>query len=119
MRALLGLLLLSSAAYAADSTPFFRMGEPYVLSVTTTAQQYALNPPPGATSYRFTNPCNVDVRIRRVESMAETISTVQGTRYLARSVEIVATSNPQFVSLIAMSAPASPCFIELLYGTGQ
>jgi len=119
MRALLALMLFCGAAQAADTTPFFRMGDPNVFVVTTTAQQYALTPPPGATSYRAVNACSADIRIRKVASMSEAVTRTTGTRYLSRSVETVATSSPAFVSLIAMSAPVGECVFELQYGTGQ
>ena len=118
------LALLSWPACAADTTPFFRMGDPFVLPATATAQQYQINQPAGSTSYRFVNPCNVDVRIRTVGSLTEQVTRATGTRYLARTAEVVASSppltTPRIVSVMAMSDPgATPCEPELLYGSGQ
>ncbi len=103
------------------STPFIRSGagDPIVFDgVTTTAKQFAITKPADATSYRFVNPCNVDVRIRRVSSMSESVTLTTGTRFLARSSETLGTSAPQFVSLIATAAPTTECAPELQYGRG-
>lgn len=100
--------------------PFARVVmDPYVFTVTATASTYAIVKPPGATSYRFVNPCDVDVRIRKVATMQESITTAQGTLYLARTSEVVGTSSPEFVSLIAMTEPTKPCRPELQYGDGS
>lgn len=103
------------------STPFIRSGtgDPIIFDgVTTTAKQFQITKPADATSYRFVNPCNVDVRIRRVSSMFESVTLTTGTRFLARSSETLGTSAPQFVSLIATAAPTTECAPELQYGRG-
>lgn len=103
------------------ATPFVRSGngDPIIFSgVTTTAKQFAISKPADATSYRFVNPCNVDVRIRRVASMSESVTLTTGTRFLARSSETLGTSDPKFVSIIATAAPAGDCAPELQYGRG-
>lgn len=87
--------------------------------VTTTPKQFAISKPANATTYRFVNPCDVDIRIRRVSSMSEQVTPTTGTRYLARTVEVVGTSNPTFVSIMAVSAPSVPCAPELQYGNGS
>lgn len=126
MRALLALLVLLVAgpSFAADMAPFFRMGDPHILTATTTAQQVQIAQPPGATSYRFVNPCKVDVRIRTVTGMADQVTATTGTRFLARAVEVLASSppmtNPRTVSIMALSDPgADGCKVELQYGSGQ
>lgn len=119
MRALIAFLLLSAPALAADMTPFYRMGDPIIFNVTTTATQYPISSPPGATSYRGVNACSADIRIKKVPSMSDQVTRTTGTRFLARTAEVVATSSPVFVSLIAMSAPVGECVFELQYGTGQ
>ncbi|CAO4178896.1 hypothetical protein [Methylorubrum populi] len=101
------------------ATPFVRSGagDPIIFSgVTTTAKQFAITKPTDATSYRFVNPCNVDVRIRKVASLSESVTLTTGTRFLARSSETLGTSEPQFVSIIATAAPAGDCAPELQYG---
>lgn len=103
------------------SAPFVRATmDPIIFDgVTTTPKQFAISKPTGATTYRFMNPCDVDVRIRKVSSLSETVTPITGTRYLARTVEVVGTSNPSFVSIMAVSAPSAPCAPELLYGRGS
>lgn len=103
------------------ATPFVRSGsgDPIIFSgITTTAKQFAITKPADATSYRFVNPCNVDVRIRRVGSMSESVTLTTGTRFLARSSETLGTSEPKFVSIIATAAPNGDCAPELQYGRG-
>lgn len=103
------------------STPFIRSGtgDPIIFDgITTTAKQFAITKPADATSYRIVNPCNVDVRIRRVSSLTESVTQTTGTRILARSSETLGTSAPQFVSLIATAIPTTECAPELQYGRG-
>lgn len=109
-------------------SPMNVMSAPFVLAtmdpfifdgVTTTPKQFAITKPAGATTYRFVNSCDVDVRIRKVGSPSETVTLTTGTRYLARTVEVVGTSNPSFVSIMAVSAPGQPCAPELQYGNGS
>lgn len=124
MRAAIALLLLSNAALAADTTPFYRMGDPFILPVSIKPRQYQIDQPPGSTSYRMTNPCTVDIRIKTVGSLTATVTTSTGTLFLARTAEVVASSppltTPRIVSVMAMSDPgAAGCSPELLYGTGQ
>lgn len=128
MRALvLALLLLAGPALAADTTPFYRMAAPNILpNVTTTPQQFTLSEPAGATSYRFVNPCQVDVRIITVPDTSSTVTLSTGTLFLARTVEVLASSKflstppTRIISIMAMSDPgATPCRPELTYGTGQ
>lgn len=64
------------------------------------------------------NPCNVDVRIRKVGSLTETVTLTTGTRFMARSAETLGTSDPKFVSIIATATPAGDCSPELQYGRG-
>lgn len=124
MRALLAFLLLTVSASAADTTPFARMGDPNFLPATTTAQQFQIAQPKNATSYRFVNPCSVDIRIRSVASMSEQVTATTGTRFLARTSEVLAStpplSNPRTVSVIALGDPGpAGCMTELQYGSGQ
>ncbi|KQT13986.1 hypothetical protein ASG40_19355 [Methylobacterium sp. Leaf399] len=103
------------------STPFVRSGtgDPIIFDgVTTTPKQFAITKPADATSYRFVNPCNVDVRIRKVGSMQESVTLITGTRFLARSSETLGTSAPTFVSIIATATPTTECNPELQYGRG-
>jgi hypothetical protein len=103
------------------AAPFIRSGsgDPIIFDgVTTTAKQFAITKPPDATSYRFVNPCNVDVRIRKVGSLTETVTLTTGTRFMARSAETLGTSEPKFVSIIATAAPSGDCSPELQYGRG-
>lgn len=103
------------------ATPFIRSGtgDPIIFDgVTTTAKQFAITKPADATSYRFVNPCNVDVRIRKVGSLSESVTLTTGTRFMARSSETLGTSDPKFVSLIATAVPTGECAPELQYGRG-
>lgn len=102
--------------------PFVRSGtgDPIIFSgITTTAKQFEISKPADATAYRFVNPCNVDVRIRKVGSMSESVTPTTGTRFMARSSEVLGTSEPRYVSLIAMAAPTGDCTVELQYGRGS
>lgn len=124
MRALLALLALSGAAHAADTTPFFRMRDPHFLAASTTPQQYVIEQPNGSTSYRLVNPCMVDIRIRTVASLSDTVTPTIGTRFLARTSEVLASSPPfmptRTVSVMAVADPGpAGCTVELQYGTGQ
>lgn len=103
------------------TAPFVRAApDPIIFDgVTTTPKQFAVTKPAGATTYRFVNPCDVDVRIRRVSSLSEQVTATTGIRYLARTSEVVGTSNPSFVSIMAMDPPSKPCAPELLYGNGS
>lgn len=103
------------------ASPFIRSGsgDPVIFDgVTTTPKQFAITKPADATSYRFVNPCNVDVRIRKVGSLTETVTLTTGTRFMARSAETLGTSDPKFVSIIATATPAGDCSPELQYGRG-
>lgn len=103
------------------AAPFIRSGtgDPIIFDgVTTTAKQFAIAKPADATSYRFVNPCNVDVRIRKVASLSESVTLTTGTRFMARSSETLGTSEPRFVSIIATAAPTGECAPELQYGRG-
>lgn len=102
--------------------PFSRSGngDPIIFSgITTTAKQYEISKPADATAYRFVNPCNVDVRIRKVSGMSESVTPTTGTRFMARSSEVLGTSEPRFVSVIAMAPPTGDCSVELQYGRGS
>ncbi|WP_264045546.1 hypothetical protein [Methylobacterium flocculans] len=103
------------------STPFVRSGtgDPIIFDgITTTPKQFAITKPADATSYRIVNPCNVDIRIRKVSSAAEAVTQTTGTRILARSSETLGTSEPKFVSLITTATPSVDCNVELQYGRG-
>lgn len=102
--------------------PFVRSGtgDPIIFGgLTTTAKQFEISKPADATAYRFVNPCNVDVRIRKVGSMQESVTPTTGTRFMARSSEVLGTSQPRYVSLITMAAPSADCSVELQYGRGS
>ncbi|MBA9071723.1 hypothetical protein FHR71_005509 [Methylobacterium sp. RAS18] len=102
--------------------PFSRSGngDPIIFSgITTTAKQFEITKPADANAYRFVNPCNVDVRIRKVGSMSESVTLTTGTRFMARSSEVLGTSEPRFVSVIAMAPPTGDCSVELQYGRGS
>lgn len=109
------------APMAPQPMPFARVvPDPIVFDgVTTAPKQFVINKPANATTYRFANPCDVDVRIKRVGSLTETVTATTGILYLARTVEVIGTSSPSFVSIMAMSPPSKPCAPELLYGTGS
>ncbi|BAQ44389.1 hypothetical protein [Methylobacterium aquaticum] len=124
----LGVVIETNDQPVSNTNPLGVMTMPFIRStpdpiifdgVTTTPKQFVVSKPPTATTYRFVNPCDVDVRIRRVGSMAETVTLTTGIRYLARTSEVVGTSNPSFVSIMAVSPPSAPCAPELLYGNGS
>lgn len=124
MRALLALLLMATAANAADTTPFFRMRDPHFLAAGTTPAQYVIEQPTGSTSYRLVNPCSVDIRIRTVSSLTDSVNLTIGTRFLARTAEVLASSPPfmptRTVSVMTVGDPGpAGCTVELQYGTGQ
>jgi hypothetical protein len=103
--------------------PFVRSGDPYFLAAGTAPRQYEVSQPPGTTSYRFVNPCEVDIRIKTVASKTESVTATTGTRFLARSSETLAStvplSNPRIVSIMTVSDPGpAGCVTELQYGNG-
>lgn len=116
-------LFAASAAQAADTTPFSRMGPKWRLPATTTPTQYQIVKPAGASSYRFVNRCGVDVVITTVQSMTETVTDDTGTEFLARTAEILASSDtqtgPRIVSIKTLDPPAGPCVPSMQYGGGQ
>lgn len=104
--------------------PFTRSGDPAILAAGPTPQQYQITQPPGTTSYRFVNPCSVDIRIKTVASLSTTITATTGTRFLARTSETVASTpaltNPRIVSIMTVGDPGlGGCAGELQYGNGQ
>jgi hypothetical protein len=116
--------LCLASAFAADTTPFFRMRDPHFLSATTAPKQYVIEQPTGSTSYRLVNPCSVDIRIKTVSSMVESVGPTIGTRFLARTAEVLASSPPfmttRTVSVMTVADPGpAGCTVELQYGTGQ
>lgn len=124
MRALFILILLCTAATAADNTSFYRKGDPFIIPATQTATQMQINQPAGSNSYRLVNPCSVDIRITTVATMSDTVAPTTGTRFLARTVEVLASSpplsTPRTVSILALGDPGpGGCNVELTYGTGQ
>jgi hypothetical protein len=126
IRALVVLLALSGAALAADTTPFYPMAmpgakvRPYRMVVTTTATQYPVMIPPGATSFWFTNPCSVDVRLDKAANAGDAVTMDTGRLIMARSAVVMATVSPAYVSVMAMSDPgAAGCIVEMQYGTGN
>lgn len=110
-----------SAATMTQPTPFTRaVSDPIIFpNVTTTPQQFAITKPATAQTYRFANPCDVDVRIKKVDSLTQQVTSTTGILYLARTVEVIGTSQPTFISIMAMSPPSKPCAPELLYGNGS
>lgn len=130
---LLALLLLPTAALAQASPPpaplapvpmpFIRAGDPFLLPATTTPTQYQIAQPAGSTTYRFVNPCSVDIRIKTVSSMSDQVTASTGTRFLARTAETLASSpaltNPRTVSIMTLGDPgAAGCTAEIGYGRG-
>lgn len=114
---------------APSQMPFMRLGDPVILPATTTPRQYQIPQPNDpitgqpAVSYRFVNPCSVDVRIRTVSNMTETVTATTGTRFIARTAETLASSpsltTPRTVSIMTMADPGGPgCSAELQYGRG-
>lgn len=103
------------------ATPFSfsNGGDPIIFDgITTTPKQFRVDKPASATSYRIINPCNVDIRARRVESLTQQVTATTGARVMARSAETFGTSSPGFVSIMAVAAPSADCALELNYGNG-
>lgn len=103
--------------------PFIRNGDPFFMRADQTPQQYQIIQPVGSTTYRFVNPCSVDVRIKTVTSLADQVTTSTGTRFLARTSETLASSppltNPRIVSVMTLADPGpAGCITELGYGRG-
>lgn len=123
-----GRLLVDKAGQLCTSSlpmPFMRSGDPYLLPAATTAQQYQITQPAKAKSYRFVNPCGVDIRVKSVGTMSATVSATTGTRFLARTIETLgSTPNPlngsmRIVSIMTMGDPGpGGCTAELQYGNG-
>lgn len=111
---------------SAGLAPFIRTGDPFVFPAGTTAQQYDIVQPDKTTSYRLVNPCGVDIRIKSVPNMGTSVTLTTGTRFLARTVETMAsTPNPnvsggdRIISVMTTGDPgAAGCSVELTYGNG-
>lgn len=143
-----GHALAQSSAIAMLPAPFQRIGGAFAFPVSTTPQTYAIAEPFGATSYRGVNTCTVDVAIatvtatqpvttqpamlngqtianvQQVTSQTGTVDPFAGTLFLARTSETLgSTKNPmagavRYVSIVALTAPATPCAFRLGYGNG-
>ncbi|KQP53007.1 hypothetical protein [Methylobacterium sp. Leaf106] len=103
------------------STPFSfaNGGDPIIFAgITTTPKQFQVDKPASVTSYRIINPCNVDIRARRVADLTQQVTPTTGVRVMARSAETFGTSSPGFVSIMALAAPSADCNLELNYGNG-
>lgn len=103
------------------STPFSfaNGGDPIIFAgITATPKQFQVDKPASATSYRIINPCNVDIRARRVADLTQQVTLTTGVRVMARSAETFGTSSPGFVSIMAVAAPSADCNLELNYGNG-
>lgn len=103
------------------STPFSfsNGGDPIIFAgIGTTPKQFQVDKPASATSYRIINPCNVDIRARRVADLTQQVTPTTGVRVMARSAETFGTSSPGFVSIMAVAAPSADCNLELNYGNG-
>lgn len=51
--------------------------------------------------------------------MSEQVTQTTGIRYLARTVEVIGTSSPAIVSIVAVKTSTEPCAPELQYGNGS
>jgi hypothetical protein len=103
------------------TTPFSfsNGGDPIVFDgITTTPKQFVVDKPDSATSYRILNPCNVDIRARRVANLTQQVTPTTGVRIMARSAETFGTSSPGFVSIMAVATPSAECNLDLNYGNG-
>lgn len=117
-------LLLAAPALAADATAFLPLQDPSVLAVTTAPRQYTIPQPQAATSYVLDNPCTVDIRIKSVPTMADTVTPTTGRRFMARTSNSRSSSPlmtaQRIVSVMAMADPGpAGCNVEFTYGVGQ
>lgn len=117
-------LLLAAPALAADATAFLPMQDPSVLTVTTTPRQYTIPQPQAATSYVLDNPCSVDIRIKSVPTMADTVTATTGRLFMARTSNSRSSSPlmtaQRIVSVMTMADPGpAGCQIEFTYGAGR
>jgi hypothetical protein len=111
---------------SAGLAPFIRTGDPFVFPAGPQPQQYDIVQPDKTTSYRLVNPCGVDIRIKSVPNMGTGVTLVTGTRFLARTVETMAsTPNPnpaggdRIISVMTTGDPGpAGCSVELTYGNG-
>ncbi|KMO30712.1 hypothetical protein VQ02_27500 [Methylobacterium variabile] len=122
--ALAASLLLAAPALAADATAFLPLQDPNILPVTAEPRQYTIPQPQAATSYVLDNPCTVDIRIKSVPTMADTVTATTGRRFMARTSNSRSSSPlmtaQRIVSVMAVSDPGSAgCAVEFTYGVGQ
>lgn len=89
-----------------------------LISLGPAPKSFAISRPPGATTYRIVNPCDVDIRLLGTMTEAEAVSATTGVLYLARTEATMGTSQPNFVSAMTLGTPTGDCTPEMHYGVG-
>lgn len=83
-----------------------------------TPKSFQINRPPGATTYRIVNPCDVDIRLLGVMNATDQVTEDTGVLYLARTEATMGTSKPNFISAMTVGTPSVICTPEMHYGMG-
>ena len=119
----------------ADTAPFYRMGEPFIIPVSPTSGNTAfpITMPRGATSFRVTNPNPFSVRLKGITAKQQAagqtlvVTSTTGWLFMPGCVEIYGSVNPVAVAVISVNGPfagsdaaqvAGTGVVELQYGTG-
>lgn len=118
----------AAAVPVSPHIPFFRIGEPIVISVspTSAATEFSIVIPPGMTAFQYTNNNNFAVRLkgRQEGKPFVAVTKTTGWLWLPASSRIYTSLNPISVSAMSVDGPlltqkAGTGFIELQYGTGS
>lgn len=112
--------------------PFFRLGEPFVIPVSPASadNEFAIQPPEGATVFQYTNNNPFSVRLRGTgqgKAFVQ-VSATTGWLWLPGTSRIYTSVMPRAVSVMSVDGPnasvqtaqrAGSGVIELQYGIGS
>jgi hypothetical protein len=124
--------LASAGARMSPNIPFYRVGEPFIIPFTPTsgAVEVMVAPPPGTTSFQYTNnsPCAVRFRGRIQGAAFTALTPATGWLWLPGTSRVYTSLQPISVAAMGVDGPnasvqaaqkACSGTLELQYGTGQ
>ena len=77
---------IASNPIQVTAMPFTRSGDPFILPAGQAPQQYEISQPVGTTSYRFVNPCSVDIRIKMAAMVLAAVNALAYHRFTERRI---------------------------------
>lgn len=124
--------LSAAGAKMSPNIPFYRIGEPFIIPFTPTsgAVEVMVTPPPGATSFQYTNnnPCAVRFRGRVNGAPFTALTPTTGWLWLPGTSRVYTSLQPMSVAAMGVDGPnasvqaaqkACSGNVELQFGTGQ